>query len=69
MQSADLSTEGLPRFFRAGSTRRAAAALGISQPAVSQHVKQLETTPASHSLKDQPTASSPCRKLGNFCES
>ncbi|ESX84453.1 hypothetical protein X755_31860 [Mesorhizobium sp. LNJC405B00] len=29
---------------RAGSTRRAAAALGISQPAVSQHVKQLETT-------------------------
>ncbi|RWD54337.1 MAG: LysR family transcriptional regulator, partial [Mesorhizobium sp.] len=28
---------------RAGSTRRAAAALGISQPAVSQHVKQLET--------------------------
>ena len=27
---------------RAGSTRRAAAALGISQPAVSQHVKQLE---------------------------
>ncbi|MCG7508620.1 LysR family transcriptional regulator [Mesorhizobium retamae] len=29
---------------RAGSTRRAAAVLGISQPAVSQHVKQLETT-------------------------
>ncbi|RUW85451.1 LysR family transcriptional regulator [Mesorhizobium sp. M1E.F.Ca.ET.063.01.1.1] len=28
---------------RAGSTRRAAAALGISQPAVSQQVKQLET--------------------------
>lgn len=27
---------------RAGSTRRAAAALGISQPAISQHVKQLE---------------------------
>ncbi|MES0172636.1 LysR family transcriptional regulator [Mesorhizobium sp. M0006] len=27
---------------RAGSTRRAAMALGISQPAVSQHVKQLE---------------------------
>ncbi|WP_308462072.1 LysR family transcriptional regulator [Mesorhizobium sp. INR15] len=29
---------------RAGSARRAAAALGISQPAVSQHVKQLQTT-------------------------
>lgn len=29
---------------RAGSTRRAAAALGISQPAISQHVKQLEAT-------------------------
>lgn len=29
---------------RTGSTRRAAAALGISQPAVSQHVKQLEAT-------------------------
>ncbi|MBZ9775164.1 LysR family transcriptional regulator [Mesorhizobium sp. CO1-1-8] len=28
---------------RTGSTRRAAAALGISQPAVSQQVKQLET--------------------------
>ncbi|TIO84084.1 MAG: LysR family transcriptional regulator [Mesorhizobium sp.] len=28
---------------RAGSTRRAASALGISQPAVSQQVKQLET--------------------------
>lgn len=27
---------------RAGSTRRAATALGISQPAVSQHIKQLE---------------------------
>lgn len=27
---------------RTGSTRRAAAALGISQPAVSQHLKQLE---------------------------
>lgn len=29
---------------RTGSTRRAAAAVGISQPAVSQYVKQLETT-------------------------
>ena len=29
---------------REGSTRRAAAALGISQPAISQHVKQLEAT-------------------------
>ncbi|WP_379073066.1 LysR family transcriptional regulator [Mesorhizobium sp. UC22_110] len=29
---------------RAGSARRAAAVLGISQPAISQHVKQLETT-------------------------
>ncbi|MDG4875205.1 LysR family transcriptional regulator [Mesorhizobium sp. WSM4935] len=29
---------------RTGSTRRAAAELGISQPAVSQHVKQLEAT-------------------------
>ncbi|MEI9402552.1 LysR family transcriptional regulator [Mesorhizobium argentiipisi] len=29
---------------RTGSTRRAAAALGISQPAVSQHIKQLEIT-------------------------
>ncbi|MBN9235521.1 MULTISPECIES: LysR family transcriptional regulator [Phyllobacteriaceae] len=29
---------------RAGSTRRAAAALGVSQPAISQHVKQLEAT-------------------------
>jgi DNA-binding transcriptional LysR family regulator len=28
---------------RTGSTRQAAVALGISQPAVSQHVKQLET--------------------------
>lgn len=27
---------------RTGSTRRAATAVGISQPAVSQHVKQLE---------------------------
>src|SRR5690242_10464525 len=27
---------------RAGSTRQAAIALGISQPAVSQHIKQLE---------------------------
>ncbi|MFD9900257.1 LysR family transcriptional regulator [Mesorhizobium sp. NPDC059025] len=29
---------------RAGSTRRAAAVLGVSQPAISQHVKQLEAT-------------------------
>ncbi|MGK9334391.1 LysR family transcriptional regulator [Sinorhizobium meliloti] len=29
---------------RAGSTRRAATAVGISQPAISQHLKQLETT-------------------------
>lgn len=29
---------------RAGSTRKAARSLGISQPAVSQHVKQLEAT-------------------------
>lgn len=29
---------------RTGSARRAAAALGISQPAISQHVKQLEAT-------------------------
>ncbi|MFC3205831.1 LysR family transcriptional regulator [Aquamicrobium soli] len=28
---------------RTGSTRKAAVALGISQPAISQHVKQLET--------------------------
>ncbi|WP_352908965.1 LysR family transcriptional regulator [Mesorhizobium sp. M1252] len=53
---------------RAGSTRRAAVALGISQPAVSQHVKQLETISASHCSSDQPTASSPCRKPGNSCE-
>ncbi|WP_352800974.1 LysR family transcriptional regulator [Mesorhizobium sp. M0320] len=61
-----------PKVFREvlweGSTRRAAAALGTSKPAVSQHVKQLETTLASHSSRDQPTASFPCRKPWNSWE-